>query len=229
MYDIIIYKPIFNLLVSIYNTVAFEDFGLAVVMLTFLTRVVLFPLTLKSTRASIKLQALQPKIKELQEKHGDDKSALATATMAVYSENKINPLSGCLPILIQLPVLIALYTAFSSAFKPESLNSLYSFIHNPGSINSISLGFIDLTKSSIPLAVLAGVLQFIQVKISMSGQSKTSVDDPSQAMSRQMMYIFPILLVIIAYKLPIGIVIYFISSSVFATIEQYIVKRFFVK
>lgn len=228
MYHLFIYQPIFNALVFIYNNIAFGDFGLSVVFLTLLMRFVLFPLTLKSTKANIKLQEVQPKIREIQEKYKDDKTGLATATMAVYAEHKINPLSGCLPILIQLPILIGLYSAFSSVFKPDALKDVYSFIHNPQTINSISLGFIDLTKSSLPLAVLAGVLQFVQVKFSLGQQKNISSDDPSQAMSRQMMYIFPIMLVLIAYKLPIGIVIYFISSSVFATIEQWVVKRFFI-
>lgn len=225
MYDLLIYKPIFNALVAIYNTIAFQDFGLAVIIITLLIRIILFPLTLKSSKANLKLQALQPKIKELQAKHSDDKTALAAATMAIYTENKINPLSGCLPILIQLPFLIALYSAFRSAFQPDALNHLYSFIHNPVAINQISLGFIDLTKSSIPLAVVAGILQFVQVKLSMNKKSGQDKDDPATAMSQQMLYIFPILLVIIAYKLPIGLVIYFIASSVFATIEQWYIRR----
>ena len=223
MYNEIIYQPILNALVAIYNTIAFHDFGVAVILLTVSIRLILFPLTYKAGISQLKLQAVQPKLKQLQEKYKDDQAKLSTEMMGLYKENGVNPLGGCLPILLQLPVFIALYSSFRHAFEPDSLNYLYSFVTNPGMIRTVAFGFVDLTKSSIPLALIAGGLQYLQARFSTATTSMQS-DDQSAVMSRQMLYFFPILLVAISYKLPIGLVIYFITSATWSILEQRVIR-----
>lgn len=194
------------------------------------------PLSVKALRSQKLMARLQPKIKELQMKHKDDKAAQAQAVMALYKENKVNPASGCLPLIVQLPVLFALYKAFANGFKPESLGLLYGFISNPDAINSISFGFFDLSKNSPILAVISGAFQFLHSKLSFAKQeSDKNLDAGSSlkssfdmgAMNKQMLYFFPIMIIIIGWKLPAGLVLYWAVTTLFSTFEQlYINKKF---
>lgn len=227
----VLYRPIFNLLVLIYNLVPGQDFGLAIIILTVLMRLALMPLSVKALRSQKMLTGLQPKLKEVQVRFKNDKAAQAQATMALYKENKINPVAGCLPLLIQLPILLALYQAFLNGFKPESLNILYGFITNPGVIEHISLKFFDLAKASPLLVISAGILQFIQSKLSLSKQAPKAQQgaiagsiDPA-AMSRQMLYFFPIMIIIIGWKLPAGLVLYWSVTTLFSIFEQLYINK----
>ena len=230
IYNQVLFRPLFNLLVFIYNVVPGGDFGLAIIILTVLIRFAFIPLSIKALISQKELNQLQPKIKELQEKYKNDKQALGQATMALYKEHKINPFSGCLPLLIQLPVLLALYKALDSGFKPETLEALYPFIHNPGLIKEVAFGFIDLAKRAPVMAVIAGVLQWMQSKQAMSFQApvvKGQSEPPALKVSRQMLYFFPVMVIIIAWNLPAGLVLYWVMATVFSIFEQlYINKKY---
>ena len=121
------------------------------------------------------MQGLQPKLDALKVEYKDDKEGLSKAMMKLYQDEKVNPLASCLPILVQLPVLIALYQVLFHGFDVTALNQLYSFIQNPGDINTIFLGLIDLEKNNLWLAVLAGVLQFFQTRMLMQRQPPKAV------------------------------------------------------
>ncbi len=230
IFNQILYRPIFNFLVLIYNLIPGADFGISIIFLTILVRFVFMPLSIKSLRSQKMLTQLQPKIKDIQEKYKNDKAAQAQATMALYKEYKVNPISGCLPLLIQLPVLLALYRAFANGFKPESLNLLYNFIANPGVIHNISLGFFDLAKNSPFLAILAGIFQFMHSKISFSKQPLPKSNTNSgaldfTAMNRQMLYFFPVMIIIIGWKLPAGLVLYWAVTTLFSIFEQFYINK----
>ncbi len=227
IFNQILYRPLFNLLVFIYTTLSFHDFGLAIVMLTVLIRLLVSPLSIKALVSQRQLQKLQPQLKAIQEKHKDDKQALSQASMALYAEHKVNPFSGCVPLLIQIPILIALYRALNGAFHPESLQSLYSFVTNPGMIKTVALGFIDLTRKNPFLAVLAGGLQFIQAWLSTRNQSAV-MDATAAAMNKQLLYFFPVMVIIISWNLSTGIVIYWVTTTLFSICEQLYIKRFHV-
>ncbi len=201
---------------------------MAIIVLTLVIRLAFFPLSIKALISQREMNKLQPKIKELQDKHKNDKPALGQATMQLYKENKVNPFSGCLPLLIQLPVLIALYGALQSGLKPESLNGLYSFVGHPGTINQIALGFLDLTKKSPLMAILAGALQWLQLKQSTAAQAPTSKNEPispALQMSKQMLYFFPVMVIIIAWNLPTGLTLYWVAATVFSIFEQVYINR----
>ena len=165
-------------------------------------------------------------MKEIKEKFKNDTQAQSAAIMQLYKENNINPLSGCLPLLIQLPILIALYQAFGAGFKPENLGLLYSFVQNPGQINTISFGFLDITKSSAVLAIVTGCFQYLQLKQNsnmMSSADKSGQPDGQkemQALNKQMLYFFPIIIIIIGWNLPVGLIIYWLTTTVFSMGEQ---------
>ena len=220
-------KPVFNFLVFLYNTITRTDFGVAIITLTLLIRILFFPLTVKSLTAQKELAKLQPKIKELQEKYKNDKQQLGAATMAMYKEHGVNPLGGCLPLLVQLPVLFALFKALDNAFNPDSLGLLYGFITNPGAINQTSFGILDLSAKNRFLAVLAGFLQWLQTRLSQKNQKNEPQAQSSQfaQMNKQMLYFFPIMVIIISWNFPTGLVLYWVATTGFSIIEHAIVNR----
>ena len=141
-----LYRPIFNALVFLYNIIPGHDFGIAIILLTILIRIILFPLSYKSIKSRQALSVLQPKIKEIQKKL-KTKEEQTQAMMKLYKEHKVNPFSGCLPLLIQFPILIALYRVLINVLKPASLTVLYSSVKNPNIINPIFVGILDLSKN----------------------------------------------------------------------------------
>lgn len=227
MFNTILFKPIFNLLVFIYNIIPGGDFGVAIIVLTVVIRLALSPLSVKALVSQKQINKLQPKIKELQEKFKNDKQALGQATMELYKQNKANPFSGCLPILVQIPIFIALYKALSFGLKPEGLNFLYSFVSNPGSIKDVAFGFLVLSKKSYVLAILTGALQWYQSKQSMAFQGQAGTNSTADAMSKQMLYFFPVMIIIIAWNLPAGLALYLATTTAYSIVEQiYIKKRY---
>lgn len=231
LFNTLLYQPIFNALIFLYNLI--PDFGAALILLTVIIRLALFPLSRKSIRSQKEMSAIQPEIKKLQQKHKDDKQKQAQALMALYKERKINPMSGCLPLLIQLPILIALYRVLINVFKPESFDVLYSFVARPETVNPMFLGFIDLSLRSIPLAILAGIAQFFQAKMIMPKQEKSQkqragkglAGQMSSMMSQQMTYFMPVITVLIALGLPGGLPLYWLVSTVFTIGQQYLTGR----
>lgn len=228
LFNIVLYEPLLNFLIFIYNLTPGRDFGLAIVILTIVIRLVLMPLSVKALVSQRNVMKIQPKLKELQTKYKNDKQALTKETMALYKEHGVNPFSGCLPILIQLPILLALYSVFSTGFKAENLDFLYSFMHNPGTVNQIAFGFLDLAKKSPAMAILAGVFQFIQSKKVNTGQPTAGVkDNPAMAINKQMLYFLPIFITIIAWNLPAGLTLYWAVTTLFSVFEQvYIARRY---
>lgn len=227
LFHTILYQPLFNLLVFFYNVIPGQDAGVAIIFLTLLVKVVMFPLTSKSVTAQRKIQEIQPKIKEIQERHKEDKVTQTQETMKAYQEHGVNPLSGCLPLLIQLPILIALFQVFVSGFTTESLKDLYAFVANPGSLDPISFGIINLAKSSMALAAVAAALQFYHTYL-ISGKDvmkKGSGEDFSKLMQRQTLFMMPILTFIISLSLPAALPFYWVVNTLISIGEHYIIGK----
>lgn len=226
-----LYRPLFNLLIWLYDVVPGADIGFAIITLTVLVKLALWPLTNASLRSQKALQDLQPKLDELKEKHKDDKDALAKAMMDLYTKEKVNPLSSCLPILVQIPILIALYQVLSAGLRAESLSDLYPFVTNPGSINEMFLGFVNLAERSIPLAVLAGVLQFWQTRMliarrpprQVQGKAGAKDEEMLASMNQSMMYFMPVMTVVIGVSLPGGLTLYWVAINLISILQQYVV------
>ena len=226
-FNVLLYQPLFNSLVLLYNYIPGHDFGIAIIFLTIVIRIILYPVSVKALNSQKALQSLQPKMQEIQKKYKDNKEQLAKETLELYRKEKISPFSGLFLALIQLPILIALYSVFWKGLNPEELANLYSFVSSPGQINSIFLGMIDLSKANLLLAVLAGIFQFFQTKMltpkSVPGQGKNS--DISQMMQKQMVYFFPFLTVFILMSLPSAIGLYWIVSGIFSIVQQYFILK----
>lgn len=174
---------------------------------------------------------VKDKLKKIQQQHKNDKSKQAEATMAVYRQAGINPASGCLPLLIQLPILIALYRVFLIGMEPDTFINLYSFISPPSIVNLSFLG-IDLTQTSLLLALLAGSFQLILmhlVKPAAPAAPSTDSDQSAQmmaSMQKNMTYIFPVMTVFISMQLPAALALYWVASTIFGIVQQYTFKHY---
>ncbi len=220
VFNTLLYRPLFNGLILIYNII--PDMGIAIILLTVLIRLLFAPLSKKSIQSQKAMTEIQPKMKELQKKYKDNKEEQVKEIMALYKEHKVNPMSGCLPLLIQMPIIIALYKVFLSGMNIEQLNTLYSFVVRPQSLNIMFLGFINLAVAgNVIMALIAGGSQFIQTKMMMPIKKG---NDMASMMSKQMVYMMPILTVFIAWRLPTALALYWIVFTVFGIIQQHFTK-----
>jgi YidC/Oxa1 family membrane protein insertase len=221
-FHIVLIQPLVNLLVLGYRFI--PDVGVVIILVTILVRLILAPSFHKSLKSQRKMAVLQPKLNELREKHKDNKEAQAKAMMDLYREHKINPAGSCLPLLIQLPLLIALYQVFRIALGTATVGPyLYSFVHDPGTMNPYFLHIVNLAKPSIALGIIAGISQYFQSRMMLPKEPNT---DPTQKMlATQTLYIFPILSIFISLRLPAGLPLYWITTTLFAVVQQYYIIK----
>ena len=223
LFHVILIQPLVNLLVWFYNVIPGHDLGVAIIVLTVLVRLLLYPSFQKSLRSQKELQQMQPRLDEIKEKHKDNKEAQTKAVLEFYKENKINPFSSCLPLLIQLPILIALYQVFLYGLNGKVAAELYSFVQNPGAIDPLFFNFVDLSKPNLIFGILAGALQFIQSKMMMPKIKPK--DQMAAAMNAQLVYFMPLITVLIAAKLPAALGLYWIVTTLFAIGQQYYIMK----
>ncbi|MBI3232213.1 MAG: YidC/Oxa1 family membrane protein insertase [Candidatus Doudnabacteria bacterium] len=220
--NFILVPVLLNVLVLFYNII--PDIGWVIIILTILIRLALAPSFHSSLKSQAAMTSLQPKMNEIREKHKDDQQAQAKAMMDLYKEHKINPFSSCLPLLIQLPILISLYFVFTKALT-GNLDGLYSFVHRPEHLNPMFLKVLDLSKPSHGLAILAGLSQFWQSKLMTPKNTGGAQDATQKIMSMQMTYMLPVVSVVIAWKFPAGLPLYWVVTTLFGIAQQYFVKR----
>lgn len=220
IFNEILFRPLFNITVFLYNILPWNDFGLAIIVLTVIIKFIFLPLTTKSIRSQKKLSQLNPQIQQIKEKYKNNPKAQSEATLALYRESGINPLAGCLPLLIQIPILIGLYQAFIVGLKPESLGMLYGFIENPGTINQVSFGLINIGSKMPFLAVAAGLLQFIQSRKSAGQMAGGGANPEMKALNSQMLYFFPVMVIVIGWNLPAGLLLYWLATTAFSIVES---------
>jgi YidC/Oxa1 family membrane protein insertase len=227
LFHVVLYQPIFNVFVFLYNVLPGHDIGLVILVITILVRLLLYPLTNSSIKSQRSLQDLQPKISAIKQQYADDKQKQTQAIMEMYKDNKVNPLASCLPLLIQLPILIALYTVLQDGLNSKNLtDSLYSFISNPGTINQVSLGVFNMAQPNYVLAVLAGAAQYLQARTmsrsnppAQAGQG--GKDEAMMAMmNKQMLYFMPVITVIIGLNLPAGLTLYWFFGTLLMVLQQ---------
>lgn len=227
----IVLRPLYNLLVALYGVLG-HDLGLAIVALTVVIKLILYPLSRSALRSQLAMQEIQPRLKELQVRHKGDREALARATMALYRESKVHPLSSCLPVLIQLPFLIGIYWALQAAVQGSSFELLYAFVPHPGTLNQIAFGFLPIGKPSVVLAVLAGVAQWWQARMLLQKRPPPNAvkgpgkDEDMMAMvNKQMAITMPIMTVVIGIGFPAGLTLYWFISTVLQAAQQQLMMR----
>ena len=225
-YNTLFYQPLFNGLVWFYTILPWPDLGVAIILLTVAIRIILTPLLWKGQSAQRKMAELQPEIKRLQEETKNDREKQGKALMELYAKHHINPFSGCLMMLAQIPILIALFHVFQRGFDPAELKLLYDFVANPGSLNPITFGLVDLSKGNIFVGVVAAVTQYLQIKwTTPKPQPGAKASDFASIFQKQSQYIFPGLILVWSYTLPSALTLYWTVLNVFAILQEIIVKR----
>jgi YidC/Oxa1 family membrane protein insertase len=223
VFNLLIYNPLLNILIFFYQTIAFKDLGLAIIFLTILIGIILYPLSIKMLRIRTLMQIIQPKIKLIQQKHKKDPQKQLQETMAFYKKYNINIFSMYFFLIIQLPILIALYKIFSQNFQNINLDQLYSFVLRPETINFMFLGLINLTKPSIIIAVLAAAFQYFQIRLSFK------ILKNRQNINKITLYFGPILTLIFLFYFSSAIGLYWLITNTISLISQYFVNKKIVK
>ncbi len=256
IFHTIVYDPLYNVLIGLYDTISFGDFGIAIILTTIFLKFFLIPLSKKQIESQKSLQELQPKIKELQTQYKEDKEKQARELMALYKREKVNPFGGCLPLIIQLIFFIAIYRVLIDISGNDfsvSGELLYSFVSNPGRVETSFLGIVDLTKPSIFLAIITAIAQYIQMKMMMQkregekaqallkdSKKKTSekkeesslekektpsMQDFSEVMNKQMLYLFPGITLFIGLTFGAGLILYWLTSTLFMIAQQWYIMK----
>lgn len=244
IYNLLLITPITNVLVFIYHYLSLVHIpytlGFSIILLTVLIRLVLYPLTASQLKASKKMQDIAPHLSKLKEVHKGDAKRLQQETMKLYKEHGVNPLAGCLPALLQLPLILALYSVLQKIVHLDSqgieaINKLLysssyalnkhldtSFFGLPlGQSPSQLLGQMGLVVLLIP--ILTGVFQYIQSKMLFPSQPKTEKKDNdfASAFQSQTTYIFPFMIGFFSFTFPVGLSLYWNTFTIFGIIQQY--------
>lgn len=228
LYHTFFFDPLYNVLVLLFKILPIIDAGIAVVILTILVRLILFPLSRKAVLTQMKMAEISPALAEIKEKYKDKTEEQARLTLALYKEKGVNPFSGILVIIIQIPIILALYQIFLH-FPEVNAALLYSFVTIPEHISTTFLGFLDITAKSAPLALLAAVSTFFQFQISAQGQTQPKGnsfgDNLTRSMQTQMKYFFPVIVFFISYKISGVIALYWLTTNLFSIGQELYVRK----
>ena len=230
-FSTVFYQPLYNTLVLILSAVPGANVGVAIILLTVIVRGVLLPLSHKSVVSQAKMRSLAPHLEKIKEKHKDDKQEQARKTMALYKEHGINPFSGCLLVLVQLPIIFALYFVFFKGLPNLNAEHLYSFVSLPETVSMMFLG-VMLSKKSIIFALFAAVTQYYQIKLSIPAMAPAEKDakpsfkaDFARSFNVQMRYMLPVIVFGISYSISAAVALYWTTSNLFSVAHELYVKR----
>jgi len=231
MFQTFFYTPILNLLIFLYNIVPGHDLGIAIILLTIIIKLLLFPLAQKSIESQKSMQELQPKLNEIKIKFANDKEKMSKEMMDLYKNNKVNPFSSCLPLLIQMPFLFAVFRVFRTELNNGPLALVYSFIFRPEHINTFAFGFLELSATkNIILALLVGAAQFWQGRMMITKRPEIKTEgskdeDMTAIMNKQMMYMMPVMIAFFSYSFPAGLALYWLVNTILTGVQQIYVFR----
>lgn len=232
IFHAILYDPLYNGLVFFINVVPYADVGLAVIAITLVVRIVLFPLFSKNIKIQAKLKKIEPELKKLKEQYKEDRQTQAHKTMEIYRRENINPFVSILTFFVQVPIFLALYFIFLRGGLPEIDPSLmYSFVTEPSTVNMHFLGLIDLAGRSFILAGLAGASQFVYMKVSPAGNVKPRSENPSmkedltRSMQLQMKFGLPVIVAMISYFISAAVALYWTTNNLFGIFQELFIRR----
>jgi len=222
-WNITLYEPLVNTLAVLTSIIPGGDVGVAIIILTIIVKIALYPLSQKAIVGQAKMNILTPLINQIKQS-GASKEEQARQTFELYKKYKTNPFSGCLLILIQIPIIFALYYVFLRGLSFDE-GILYSFVNVPPNINMSFLGMIDIHGKSFLLAILAGASQYLQAHFmpkppTPTGDGNSFQENFAKSMHLQMKYFFPFLITFIAYSVSGAIALYWVTSNLFAVGQQ---------
>lgn len=231
LFSSLIYQPIYNALAFLVGVFPGGNVGLAIIVLTVLIKLALFPLSLSAIRTQIVMREIDPEMKRIRASLKEKPEELARQTLALFKKHRVNPLASVALILLQLPIIIGLYFVFlnegsGAGFDPALL---YTFIAPPPQVSFNFLG-IDLTAGSAILALLVGASQYAVGRMMMPAFTPAS-NEPSfqndfmRSMHIQMRYVFPVVMAVVSYIVAAAVSLYFLISNLFAIGQELYVRR----
>ncbi|OGN25453.1 MAG: hypothetical protein A3A13_03110 [Candidatus Yanofskybacteria bacterium RIFCSPLOWO2_01_FULL_43_22] len=232
IYTNFVYEPLYNGLVFLLSLLPEPaNAGIAIILFTVVVKVVLLPLSRVAIETQLKMKEIEPELSKIKAQYKGNREQLSLKTMALYKEKGINPFSGFFLILIQIPIIFALYKIFLFGGLPEfNFEFLYSFTPVPAAVNMSFLG-TDLVAKSYIFALLAGVSQFLQAKYAMPPMSnsksteKSFQNDLARSMHMQMKYVLPIFVFFISYHIAAAASLYWIASNIFAIFQELVLRK----
>lgn len=222
------YQPIYNVLIFLTVKIPYHDLGFAIILLTILIRLILLAPSQKALKSQKKMQELQPKLDALKEKHKGNQQAISAETMALWKEHKVNPFGSCLPLLIQFPVLIALFYVVQTGLNPDNAYLLYpGFVSVVfGDIHTLFLGALELTKKNVyVLPLIVGLLQFVQMKMTLKKANTGGKKSEMEMANSMMIYIMPVMIALFTASTPSGVGLYWATSTLFGIGQQWYVNK----
>lgn len=229
LFNTFFYEPLYNFLVWLTDVIPGGEFGIAIVVLTFVIKFILLPLSHRFTKTQRKMRDIQGEVKDIQTKLKDNKEEQTRQILALYKKHGVNPFSGFLLILIQLPVLWAIYRVIIHGL-PFDPNLLYSFVSAPETVSTMFLG-LDLASKSIIMAILVGATQFVQMWLAIppvprdKKKSETLSENFARSMQFNMRYVMPLVIGFISLSFPAALALYWTVNNLFTIIHEYIVKK----
>ena len=220
MFHTFFYKPIYNLIVLVLTYVPLHDIGTTIVVVTLIVKLLLLPLNLSALRTQYLMKKVEKEIAEVKEKYKDNPQELARSTMEIYRREKVNPFSGIVGMLIQIPIIFALYKVFAKGLFNDP-TSLYSFIHFPDNLHTLAFGIFDVTEKSIVIALLAGLSSYVLARrqtknmVPQKKEGEESFQDQfMKSMQVQMLYVLPIIVAFSAAVLPSARGLYWLTNNI---------------
>jgi len=228
LYHQFFFDPLYNALILLFAVLPWADIGIIVIILTVLVRLVLYPLSRKAVLTQVKMAEIAPELEDIKKKYEGKSEEQARKTLALYKEKGVNPFSGILVIIIQIPIILALYQIFVH-FPTIDATLLYSFVKTPTHIDTSFLGLIDISGKSIFIAILAAISTYFQFQVSMKNQTQPKGnsfgDNLTRNMQTQMKYIFPVIVFFISYSISGVIALYWLTTNLFSIAQELFVRR----
>lgn len=235
----VLYRPLFNALIALYEFLPGRDLGLAIILLTIVVRLLLAPFLQRQLRSQRALAALQPQLTEIR-KSTKDAREQSQKLLDLYKKHGVNPTSGCLPLIIQLPILWAMFAVLRNGLEPNALSALYPFVPHPGSINSLAFGLLNLAAPAVQrtdaglviawpavlLALLTGVVTYWQIRTTPTspphaiGADRTPMEQAAHRMSRQMLLFMPLMTTYFTLVFPTGLALYWFVTTLVSVLQQ---------
>ncbi len=233
-WNTLLYKPILNTLLFFVSKIPGHSLGWAIIFLTLVIKLILLVPNHKALKSQKQLQRVQPQLDALKQKYKNDPQKLAQETMAIWKKHKVSPLGSCLPMLIQFPILIALFYVVRDGISVIDPNLLYTSLKSfdTQKVNAVFLGIIDLTKINIIiLPIIVGGLQFFQVRLSFAKNKskalakKGNTPDIMPMMNKMMQFMLPVMIAVFTATLPAAVGFYWGVSTLFAIGQQFVVNK----
>jgi YidC/Oxa1 family membrane protein insertase len=231
MFHTLFYEPIYNLLVFVLTIVPLHDVGIAIILVTCIVRGIILPLNLSATKSQYAIKKVEDEINKIREKHKENPQEMSKNMMAIYKREGINPFASFFVILIQLPIIIALYFVFKDGIQIDE-ESLYSFLSFPQTLHTHAFGILDVTSKSIVIALTTGVSAYVLAKRQTSTMvSKKQPHEQSfqdhfmKSMKIQLLYVLPVIIGFSAAVLPAAVGLYWTTSNIVSYLQDVYIKR----